>query len=438
MAPESDRATFQVEDLVSLIKSCGSLYVGMAVDRRTSPAIVRYLTITDHFPDTSTPRLWNYDDVVLLETGVAATDAGEWLRRRRGTVEVRSESIEFTFDPLPDSGRMERHPGQSNQDSEPLPVPYRRYSIGSRASFSSTMSDGGWLVGTAAPAFPDADAALMAFFFDIWSPGRSTSSDAVVVRLSTPGPRIATVEFAGGELTVQIEDESPTSRRRIPLRLDLAIGEHRADAEVWSPPWSATLELPEGAASQYWWLVLSEGHHWLDRRNAEGLSRSELHLDRVSLAPDEEVEAWISIGECGVLEFKRELPEPRANAKVCRTVAAFANGRGGTIVFGIDPDEATISQIPDRYDLARDRLTNIIEGNLTEVPPFEIRRLDTAAGLVIAVEIGTGESPPYGVDRQKPIFYIRSNATTLPATAEQVRRLARSSHEQLSRGFPYA
>jgi hypothetical protein len=438
-ALEPDRGSFEMAELLATVDAFGSVAVGLALDRRSEPAIVRYLTVTDHIAEGWRPRLWSYGTAVFIESEVLGAKVSEWLERRRGVVRVRAEDVAFAFDPLPESGRTERHPGQSNQDSEPLPVPYQRYGLGDRGSFNVMGSEPGWLVGTAAPAFPDADAALMAFFFDVWTPGQSATHEVVVARISTPGPRIADLEFAPGELTVSIEDDSTSSRRQVPLRLDLAIGEHRSAAEILEAPWTATLNLPEGGASQYWWLVLSEGHRWLDRRSADGLAKSEGNISRASLEPDDEVAAWINIGECGFLEFKSELPAPSGNAKACRTVAAFANGRGGTIVFGIDPDEATISAINERYDLARDRLTNIIEGNLTEVPPFEIRRLETKAGLVIAVEIGTGESPPYGVDKRKPVFYIRSNATTLPATAEQVRRLSRSStHDQSSRGFPHA
>lgn len=255
MLADLDRGTFSLDELASAIEAHGLMYVAVALDARTTPSIARYLTISDYDPDNAAPRVWNYGDLKFAETLARADEVATWLTESRGTVTVQSEQIEFLLEELPGTGRSERHPGRSNQDSEALPVPYRRYGIGDRVSFNSTMSDRGWLVGSGAPAFPDADAALMAFFFDTWTPGRSAPHESVVVRLSTPGPRIEHVEFSAAEVTVQIGDPSPLTRRKVPLRLDLAIGEHRAEAEIWSPPWSATLPLPEQATSQYWWLV---------------------------------------------------------------------------------------------------------------------------------------------------------------------------------------
>ena len=42
----------------------------------------------------------------------------------------------------------------------------------------------------------------------------------------------------------------------------------------------------------------------------------------------------ILAGESEVLEFKRDVPEQ--SIKFIKTVVAFANGKGGTIVFGVD------------------------------------------------------------------------------------------------------
>lgn len=39
-------------------------------------------------------------------------------------------------------------------------------------------------------------------------------------------------------------------------------------------------------------------------------------------------------GESDVLEFKRDVPEQ--SVKYIKTVVAFANGKGGSLVFGVD------------------------------------------------------------------------------------------------------
>jgi predicted HTH transcriptional regulator len=45
---------------------------------------------------------------------------------------------------------------------------------------------------------------------------------------------------------------------------------------------------------------------------------------------------------------------------------------------------------------------------------------------VLYVEVKEGKLPPYGVDPANPSYYIRRGATTFPASADDVRSLARA------------
>ena len=45
---------------------------------------------------------------------------------------------------------------------------------------------------------------------------------------------------------------------------------------------------------------------------------------------------------------------------------------------------------------------------------------------VLHVEVQEGASPPYGVDPANPSYYIRRGATTFPASADDVRTIARA------------
>jgi Putative DNA-binding domain len=60
--------------------------------------------------------------------------------------------------------------------------------------------------------------------------------------------------------------------------------------------------------------------------------------------PEAEIQALLSQGEGQQIEFKRQLPQDTTESKrtVFKTVAAFANGYGGNMVFGIEKDEATV------------------------------------------------------------------------------------------------
>ena len=206
------------------------------------------------------------------------------------------------------------------------------------------------------------------------------------------------------------------------------MGERRSRVALWSTPWTATFPLSGGPSGE-WWIVLSRGRRWYDYRQSGpyGTALGGVMVEDATIEPQSEIDALLAVGECSTVEFKSELsPDPKSNAKMARTIAAFANGSGGTIVFGIDPDEATILGVSQPFDAIRDRLTDIVQGQLTTAPATEVRRLVTEHGLVVVLlVVDPGMDTPYGVGRANPNYYVRANATTLPATADQVRRLAR-------------
>lgn len=84
--------------------------------------------------------------------------------------------------------------------------------------------------------------------------------------------------------------------------------------------------------------------------------------------PESEIQALLSRGEGLQVEFKRKLPDDSAESKrtVFKTVAAFANGHGGSIVFGIEKDEATVCGLDGIDPITdRDRLTQLARSIVT-------------------------------------------------------------------------
>jgi predicted HTH transcriptional regulator len=111
---------------------------------------------------------------------------------------------------------------------------------------------------------------------------------------------------------------------------------------------------------------LSRDRQWLDYRAigeyaAADLARAGVDVE-VPDDPESEIEALLSQGEGLQIEFKRQLPGDSADSKrtVFKTIAAFANGHGGSIVFGVEKDEATVCGLDEaEFITARDRLTQI-------------------------------------------------------------------------------
>ena len=120
----------------------------------------------------------------------------------------------------------------------------------------------------------------------------------------------------------------------------------------------------------------------------------------------------ILAGESYSLEFKRVPNEDRA--KYLKTVVAFANGKGGRILFGVANDR-TICGIPnDRVFAEMDGIVNsIVDGCSPHVPvDAGIENIDGKA--VIVVDVMGGSNCPYFVKSEgaEDGVYVRVGAIT--------------------------
>lgn len=99
-------------------------------------------------------------------------------------------------------------------------------------------------------------------------------------------------------------------------------------------------------------------------------------------------------GEGSRVEFKRGLPR---ESKVARTLAAFANTRGGTLLVGVD-DRGGMIGAPRPQDTAREVVriaSQFVEPPLA--PTVQVLEVDGVA--VVAVRVGLSDRRPHSVER---------------------------------------
>lgn len=132
----------------------------------------------------------------------------------------------------------------------------------------------------------------------------------------------------------------------------------------------------------------------------------------------------IYAGETAQLEFKRE---PSADArKWVKTAIAFANGRGGSIVFGVDDKTRRIVGIdPDRAAAMADSVANLTSDLAAPPLPIQILIQTLDEKTIIVAKVDGGANTPYHFKGQEPPdgVFVRVGATTRPAEREQVREL---------------
>ncbi len=135
--------------------------------------------------------------------------------------------------------------------------------------------------------------------------------------------------------------------------------------------------------------------------------------------------------ESDVVEFKQQVPSDEAGkAKVMKTVCAFANGQGGSVLFGIDDDGVVIGVAADAVDRLKDQLTQTV-GSWVEPRPridFATLPLDAEDRVVLELRVEAG-SGLYGCHARLgdvPAAYIRHHAITVRARPGEIESIVRA------------
>ncbi len=128
-------------------------------------------------------------------------------------------------------------------------------------------------------------------------------------------------------------------------------------------------------------------------------------------------------GETDRIEFKREMP--MHDKRYLKTVVAFANGLGGSVVFGIDDKALDVVGVPDgKLRKMEDGLASAISSACAPaiVPSFS--RETIGGKTVLVVDIYPGRNTPYHIKAEGlDGVYVRVGATTRKAEREQVEDL---------------
>lgn len=123
------------------------------------------------------------------------------------------------------------------------------------------------------------------------------------------------------------------------------------------------------------------------------------------------------------LEFKRDLSSPEG---ILKTLVAFANTAGGTVVIGVDDGSKSVRGMPDVL-AAEERLASLVSDSIRPrlVPDIEVvpwRNLN-----VLAVQVYPSNTRPHYMERLGPEagVFIRVGSTNRRAEALQIDELKR-------------
>ena len=129
-------------------------------------------------------------------------------------------------------------------------------------------------------------------------------------------------------------------------------------------------------------------------------------------------------GESVNVEYK--VAVPKDSAKYMKTVVAYANGRGGKIIFGVDDKTLeVVGMDTDSIFQTIDAITNAISDSCepTILPDITLQTVEDKT--VIVVEIFPGKMRPYYIKSKGMVSgtYVRSSGTTRPVADYMLKEL---------------
>ncbi|HEX5493462.1 MAG TPA: ATP-binding protein [Mycobacteriales bacterium] len=401
-----DIGSADLADLAALIDGHEHVEVRMALFHTDDKWQLYHGAVTVDAPIPAADRTWRYSDDVFLERRLPGPLVAALLREQ--PQEIAGLTVAT---PRPTvNGTFWRLAGHTMWNDTSMAWPRTEWDV-SPAETMSRRPDG-LLVGDG-PSFLHYEAAYSSFFFGAPPSNRATCQRlwriiqidrrAWLHRIKI-APDTLTVVAKGTDLAgVRMELTTPTRHVVRP------IGQTR----------QVRLRLPDGLPNDCL-LVLRNDEGWLDYRYFQTpVPGQKPDASVVWDFPGVEVDLLIAGGEGPTVEFKQEVPTGKAGKKVMKTIAAFASGGGGTVLFGVTDDAEVVGVDP----IARDQLIlavgSMIRNTIEPEPPYELRTVERRGKMMLLVEVSAG-GRWYAVNPVKPEFYVRRGASTVPARMDEI------------------
>lgn len=373
-------------------------------------------------PDRWTEQTWIYPQCTFVSGRVTSHCLAQWLRGGVRTLSLGPVRTSVTF-PENTQYTCIHVPSLAQYNKVQLPWPSFVHVPG-LANAGHINPPQGYLVGSGAtPSFPAFDGAFNAFFYGqyavsgVGNPQLNTASIHVVDRRA----RIRRVRVRPTSIDLSL---GGTALRDTVVELNGA--EYRTVVNVEKP--QVSIPLPEGLPSDAW-IWIKTGAEWLDFRPLNqwgGVISPEIEMDlpRDTVA---ELSQLAARGEGPFLEYKEKLPDTKDEKRnVFKTVVAFANGAGGSLMFGIEDETKLVKGIHGNPSSERRRLTDLVRDLVRPSPRVTIEAGDVDGRHLLVLHVLPGGGTIHGliVDGNKPEYYVRRDGTTFYARPDELQRIA--------------
>jgi len=384
------------------------------------------LAIVGPRPEQWDPSRWEYKQCTFVAVEMKSSDLARHIEGGIRDLELDTERTRLNFNAS--SIQWMRHASREQYGNVELAWPSVTYNLCFEDQPRSLP--GGYLCSMDAPSFPSFATAFFTFFYDkhvSTGQGYQPTLGQFSLVVAEEEWRIARVVVGAASLDVWVDGTMVAG-----TRLELNSAQDRETLIVHGPD-RYTFSLPNGLSQDAWiWLKGERGY--LDYRYLTGWSGR--HSVGVEFAvpedPVAELSALAAQGESTRLEYKRVLPADSKESKrrVFKTIVAFANGEGGTLLFGVDGDDDTgtiVGVAGDAPDLQR-KINDLIRALVMPAPQYTVTAQEIDGKCVIKVDVERNQGIIYALvlDQNRPEYYVRRNGSTYFARPEELAALVKS------------
>jgi hypothetical protein len=361
-------------------------------------------------------RVSRYDRVAFIEARISGHLLAQWCRAGSGQI----GGIKFEMPKLQDWATWDRQPSRWTYSSGSIRWPVLRGEVNLEQP-AVPQNDNNFLIGDRLPTFPALGDAMSYYLY----PGEQVPSQGlptafITTRIADTRCWIDQMNFAPAHIAIKLR-----GRYVAGARVELVGPQIRREAKA-GVSGRLKIAIPGGVDPQQI-LVVSRGRAWLDYRY---LGRSvQQGQPGVTFEPPDrctQIAILATQGEQQTVEYKRQLPATDGErAKLARTVVAFANTQGGYLIYGIESDGATGTQVVGvQYSpQVADTLIRIVRDRVIPDPRAEVVNCEVGGKHLVAVIVDARPNRFFAVNTVPPAFYIRRQANTFPATLAEIREL---------------
>jgi Putative DNA-binding domain len=372
--------------------------------------------------------VYDYGHVAFLSGTTTGSRVSKWLLKLKGKV----GDFKFVVPKLQENVFSDRYPSHISRDiflALPQPFSIHRIHISERTEYRHDLQP---LVKAECPSFRDLAEAATQLLYGLHHVRGNREPEDIVVRVAHTEAWIELVHLRQSAVSITVAG-TRVSGTRLEVRTEPL---ERFEQKL-RKAGVRRYSFPRGLPPQLF-AILSRGDRWLDYRDLDLRGNTESVGKNVIVDPADDcaqIEGLIDRGESETREFKREISNEKKTTFL-KTVAGFANVSGGVILFGVVNGTGEIVGVNGDVNKEKDRIINMVRDTVVPQPSLRITSCQIKGKQVIALFIEEGDSPPYGLYPDKPVFYVRRGATTFPANQADIRAFTRKN-ESRSDAYPY-